>query len=92
MMPFPLGLCLNIEHSLNSQLLLSVSHILYLEAINQGFSLNCVFFKTRQTRYKRMTMMEKINIIILVMINCWLSNSTAIHTTMLSHVLKRFYC
>ena len=51
MMPFPLGLSLDIEHSLNSQVLFSVSHIPYLEAISQGCSLKYVLLKTRQTRH-----------------------------------------
>ena len=48
--PFPCGLCLNIEHSLNSLALNSIFHIayrLYLEAITE----RCVFFKTRETRH-----------------------------------------
>ena len=47
-MPFPLGLCLNIEHSLNSQVLFSISHMLYLETITERYSLKYVFFKTRK--------------------------------------------
>ena len=46
---FSLGLSLNIEHSLNSQVLFSESHILYLEAITHGCSLKYMFFKTQQT-------------------------------------------
>ena len=44
MLSFPLRLSLNIEHSLNSKLLFSVSHILYLKVITQGCSLKCMFF------------------------------------------------
>ena len=50
-MPFPLGLSLNIEHSLNSEVLFYVSHMLYLEATTQVCSLKYVFFKTRETRH-----------------------------------------
>ena len=46
MMPFLLGLSLNIEHSLNSEVLFSVSHMLYLEAVaTQWCSLKCVSLK-----------------------------------------------
>ena len=36
-------------------------------------------------------MIEKINIIILVMQNCYIGNSNAMHTTMPLHVLKLFF-
>ena len=41
---------------------------------------------------ENMTMIKKIKIIILVIWNCCIGNSNAMHTTtMSSHVLKRFY-
>ena len=49
-MPFPLGLCLNIEHSVNSEVLFSISQMLYLEATTEKCSLKYLFFKTRKTR------------------------------------------
>ena len=49
-MPFPLGLCLNIEHSVNSEVLFSISQMLYLEATTEKCSLKYLLFKTRKTR------------------------------------------
>ena len=61
--------------------------MLCLKAVTQGCSLKYVLFKTRQTRhneqrYERITMIDRINIIILVMQICCIGNSAAIHTTM----------
>ena len=78
---------------IGAMLLFSISHTLYLEASTESCSF---LFKTCQTRYtewryKHITMMEKVNIIILVMQNCCIRNSTVVHTTMSLHVIKRFY-
>ena len=71
-MSFPLGLFLNIEYHLNSLVLFSLTHMLYLEATTERCSLKYVFFKTRETwhteqRYEHITIIEKFNIVILVM-------------------------
>ena len=49
--PFPLGLCLNIKHSLNPSGMFSVSHMRYLEPTTEAYSLKYVLFKTRQARH-----------------------------------------
>ena len=58
--------------------------MVYLEAATERYSLKYVFVQIRETwhteqRYAHITIIEKINIFILVMQNC------------LSHILKRFY-
>ena len=44
-MPLPLVLCLYIKHSLKSEVLFSVLHMLYLEATTDRYPLKHVFFK-----------------------------------------------
>ena len=49
--PCLLELYLNIEHIVNSLLLFSISHIVYLGTTTERCSLKDVFFKTQETRY-----------------------------------------
>ena len=44
-MPFPLALCSNIEYNIKSLLLFSISHMVYLEAATERYSLNMCSFK-----------------------------------------------
>ena len=49
-MSFQFGLCLNIEHSLKSEVLFSLLYMLYLEATTERCFLKSMFFKTHETR------------------------------------------
>ena len=48
-MPFPLALCSNIEYNIKSLLLFSISHMVYLEAATERYSLKYVFVQIRET-------------------------------------------